>query len=216
MNAMSSSLIQRTPKYEEARAWVWLRCDYPVVARGLANVLGNVAEVRSELLEQLDLPACVVICSSGESIAQEVTKALQAAPTIPVLVVGLLNDVQCARAALRAGATGFIHVGMEASQVRRALTVARRGETVVPRDLVAELVREEEVIDPFILTSRQREILNLVAEGLTNAQIAKQLFLSEYTIKQHLRAAYKLLEVRNRVEASRVFKRSQNLHGGGP
>lgn len=212
MNAMSTSLVRRAPKQEEDRAWIWLKCDYPVVARGLANVLGGVAEVRGELLDELDSPSCVVICSNGEGVAQEVTKSLQAAPTAPVLVVGLLNDVRCARAALRAGATGFIHVGMESSQVRRALCVARQGETVVPRNLVAELVREEEVIDPFILTSRQREILNLVAEGLTNAQIAKQLFLSEYTIKQHLRAAYKLLEVRNRVEAVRVYKRSQELH----
>lgn len=212
MNAMSTSLVRRSPEYEEARAWIWLKCDYPVVARGLASVLGGVAEVRGDLIEELDLPSCVVICSNGEGIAQEVVKALQAAPTAPVLVVGLLNDVRCARAALRAGAIGFIHVGMEASQVRRALCVVRKGETVVPRNLVAELVKDEEVIDPFILTSRQREILNLVAEGLTNAQIAKQLFLSEYTIKQHLRAAYKLLEVRNRVEATRVFKRSQELH----
>lgn len=212
MNAMSTSLVQRAPEYEEAKAWIWLRCDYPVVARGLASVLGGVAEVRGELVEELDLPSCVVICSGGEGVTKEVVKALQAAPTAPVLVVGLLNDVRCARAALRAGATGFIHVGMEPSQVRRALHVARQGETVVPRNLVAELVKEEDVIDPFILTSRQREILNLVAEGLTNAQVAKQLFLSEYTIKQHLRAAYKLLEVRNRVEATRVFKRSQEMH----
>ncbi len=212
MNAMSTSLIRQAPKYEEGRAWIWLRCDYPVVARGLASVLGGVSEVRSELLQDQDLPSCVVVCSNGEGITQEVAKARQAAPAAPVLVVGLLNDVRCARAALRAGATGFIHVGMDASQVRRALCVAREGETVVPRKLVAELVKEDEVIDPFILTSRQREILNLVAEGLTNAQIAKQLFLSEYTIKQHLRAAYKLLEVRNRVEAARVFKRSQEQY----
>lgn len=211
MNAMSTSVVQRTPRYEEAQAWIWLKCDYPVVAKGLASVLGGVAEVRSDSPRELDLPSCVVVCADGNDVTQEVIKALQAAPTAPVLVVGLVNDVRCARSALRAGATGFIHVGMEASQIRRALCVARQGETVVPRNLVADLVREEEVIDPFILTSRQREILNLVADGLTNAQIAKHLFLSEYTIKQHLRAAYKLLEVRNRVEAARVFKRSQEL-----
>lgn len=211
MNATGTSLARRSPWREEDGAWIWLRSDYPVVARGLASVLGGVAEVRGEPPDEppneLDPPSCVVICSDGEGVAREVTKSLQAAPTTPVLVVSLLNDARCARAALRAGATGFIHVGMEASQVRQALSEARRGETVMPGDLVAELVRED-AIDPFILTSRQREVLNLVAEGLTNAQIAEQLFLAECTIKQHLRAAYKLLGVRNRTGAVRVYKRS--------
>jgi DNA-binding NarL/FixJ family response regulator len=207
MIATGTSLARRSPWREEDGAWIWLRSDYPVVARGLASVLGGVAEVRGEPPNELDPPSCVVICSDGEGVAREVTKSLQAAPTTPVLVVSLLNDARCARAALRAGATGFIHVGMEASQVRQALSEARRGETVMPGDLVAELVRED-AIDPFILTSRQREVLNLVAEGLTNAQIAEQLFLAECTIKQHLRAAYKLLGVRNRTGAVRVYKGS--------
>jgi DNA-binding CsgD family transcriptional regulator len=53
-----------------------------------------------------------------------------------------------------------------------------------------------------ILSHRQREILELVVEGFTNAQIAKRLFFSEFTVKQHLRAAYKLLVVSNRTEAA--------------
>lgn len=93
--------------------------------------------------------------------------------------------------------------------MHRALHLCCEGEIVVPRDLVAQLVKEEEAIDPLILTARQREILSLVTEGMTNAQIARELFLSEYTIKQHLRAAYKLLGVHNRVEAARIFSRSQ-------
>ena len=59
-----------------------------------------------------------------------------------------------------------------------------------------------------ILSHRQREILELVVEGFTNAQIAKRLFLSEYTVKQHLRAAYKLLGVSNRTEAAKLVRRS--------
>ncbi len=59
-----------------------------------------------------------------------------------------------------------------------------------------------------ILSHRQREILELVVEGFTNAQIAKRLFLSESTVKQHLRATYKLLGVKNRTEAARLIRNS--------
>ena len=47
-----------------------------------------------------------------------------------------------------------------------------------------------------------------MVEGLSNAEIARRLFLSESTIKQHLRAAYKVLEVNNRTEAANLFRRS--------
>ncbi|MCA1702019.1 MAG: helix-turn-helix transcriptional regulator [Actinobacteria bacterium] len=56
------------------------------------------------------------------------------------------------------------------------------------------------------LSTRQREILELVAEGLSNGQIAKRLFLTESTIKQHLRGAYKILGVRNRAQAVRLVR----------
>ena len=56
------------------------------------------------------------------------------------------------------------------------------------------------------LGTRQKEILGLVGEGLSNAQIAERLFLSESTIRQHLRAAYKVLGVNNRTEAVRLIR----------
>jgi DNA-binding NarL/FixJ family response regulator len=61
--------------------------------------------------------------------------------------------------------------------------------------------------DLTALSVRQREILGYVAEGLSNAEIGRRLFLSESTIKQHLRAAYKLLGVSNRTEAANLFRR---------
>jgi ATP/maltotriose-dependent transcriptional regulator MalT len=53
----------------------------------------------------------------------------------------------------------------------------------------------------------------MVAEGLSNAQIARRSFLSESTIKQHLRTVYKVLGVKNRTEAATVFRRSEQLGG---
>ena len=68
------------------------------------------------------------------------------------------------------------------------------------------LLSQEQPPDLLALTARQKEILGLVAQGLTNADIARQLFLTEGTVKQHLRATYKMLGVGSRVQAARLFE----------
>jgi DNA-binding NarL/FixJ family response regulator len=94
---------------------------------------------------------------------------------------------------------------MELDQIARAAEVAARGEIVVPRKILEYLVTNEEPTDLDTLTTRQREILELVAKGYSNARIAKDLFLSESTVKQHLRATYKALGVADRKEAARLI-----------
>lgn len=89
-----------------------------------------------------------------------------------------------------------------------ALEVASKGEHVVPRELLKALARTEASVNPDVLTPRQREVLELVAEGLSNAQIARRLFLTEFTVKQHLSKAYRLLGVRNRNQAVSFLRKN--------
>jgi DNA-binding NarL/FixJ family response regulator len=86
--------------------------------------------------------------------------------------------------------------------------VAQKGELVAPRELLRHLVamNQDKAPDVGGLSPRQREVLVLAAEDLSNAEIAGRLYLSESTVKQHLRAAYKLLGVRNRTEAAKMLK----------
>jgi DNA-binding CsgD family transcriptional regulator len=81
---------------------------------------------------------------------------------------------------------------------------------VLPRELLVGLVvgedRKEELTE---LTPRQEEILELVDEGLSNAEIARRLWLSESTVKQHLRKVYQTLGVKNRNQAARLFQRDK-------
>jgi DNA-binding NarL/FixJ family response regulator len=125
-----------------------------------------------------------------------------------ILVFSLYLDLAAAGVALRAGARGYIHAGMQPEQIRRALKVAANGQLIAPRQLLEHLISNEDPADLNILSNRQREILNLIGEGLTNVQIAKSLFLTESTVKQHLRSAYKVLGVSNRTEAAKL------LHNG--
>jgi two-component system nitrate/nitrite response regulator NarL len=190
---------------------VWLFCPYPILARGLTEILGEEALVHhgEQLPKGADL-SCVLFCVDRIENVPHKIKPLQAAvPDTPILVFGLTNGLPFARAALQAGARGFVHAGMPPGQVVRALTVASRGEIAVPRELLKDLVAGTPPVDLDSLTPRQREILKLVIEGQTNAQIGRELYLSESTIKQHLRAAYKILKVRNRTEASRLLRNEE-------
>lgn len=187
---------------------VWIHCPYPVLARGLIGTLAADAEVHhGERPPDSASPSCVLVCSDNEKETERIVReARSQAPDSPVIVFGLTSDLPLVRAALRAGARGFVHAGMEPSQIVRALSVAIQGEVVIPRDLLKDLVADDAPVDLGGLTPRQLEILLLVVEGMTNAQIGQTLYLSESTIKQHLRAAFKTLKVKNRTEAARLLR----------
>jgi DNA-binding NarL/FixJ family response regulator len=94
----------------------------------------------------------------------------------------------------------------------RAVEVVQKGELAAPRQLLRWYFLSQNE-NPTIgeLSARQREILEMVVEGLSNAEIAARLYLSESTIKQHLRAVYKVLGVRNRTQAAKAMRE----HAGG-
>ena len=186
-----------------------MECPYPVVTLGLQQTLKaagyHVRSDREDVVEG-ETPSAVIYCPRDEDVVGRIERLRLTFPGAPVLVIGLsASHPALARAALRGGARGFLHLGMEPSQIARAISVASEGETVFPRELVTGLISEEEPPDLLALTARQREILELVAQGLTNAEIARRLFLTEGTVKQHLRAAYKALGVRSRVQATRIL-----------
>ena len=187
---------------------VWIDCSYPVVAAGLKKALEGLARVHVGQTTPTDaeVPCCAVFDASGaERISQGIERIKGVNPDIPILVFSLHVDLPLARAALRHGARGFIHARMELDQIARAVEVAHEGEIVAPRKLLEYLIANDDPTDLDALTIRQREILQLVAQGLSNAQIAKNLFLSESTVKQHLRATYKVLGVSDRKEAARLI-----------
>ena len=113
-----------------------------------------------------------------------------------------------ARAALRAGATDVLQGQLTPAQVVRAVSVAAKGEVVVPPELLTSFLEEETPASAHLaeLSLRQLEVLELVSEELSNHEIAQRLFLAESTIKQHLRRAYKALGVRSRTEATRLLR----------
>jgi DNA-binding NarL/FixJ family response regulator len=100
---------------------------------------------------------------------------------------------------------------MDPAQVLSAVEVVQKGELAAPRQLLGYFLSQNEKPEIGDLSARGREILEMVVEGLSNAQIAARLYLSESTIKQHLRAVYKVLGVRNRTQAAKLMRE----HAGG-
>jgi DNA-binding NarL/FixJ family response regulator len=188
---------------------VWVDCPRSVVSAGLVRALEKRVTVHQGLKPPRDVPSCIILCAnSREGLSERVEfyqELSQGAP--PVVVFSPQLDLPLARDALQAGASGFVHAEMMPDQLVRALAVAAKGELVAPRELLRYVLTNDQSGGLAALSVRQREILGYVVEGLSNAEIGKRLYLSESTIKQHLRAAYKLLGVSNRTEAANLFRR---------
>jgi DNA-binding NarL/FixJ family response regulator len=188
---------------------VWVDCPPSVVSAGLVRALEKRATVHQGLKPPKDVPSCIILCAnSHEGLSERVKFYQDLNPDAPPIVVFSPQlDLPLARDALQAGASGFVHAEMMPDQLVRALAVAVRGELVAPRELLRYVLNRDHSGDLAALSVRQREILGHVVEGLSNAEIGRRLYLSESTIKQHLRAAYKLLGVSNRTEAANLFRR---------
>src|SRR5215203_5750846 len=184
--------------------------SYSITAAGLKKVLEGKAEVHIGGEPSAGRPSCVVLYAGGmeEGCLDGMGRIRELYPDVPLLVLGSRLDLARARAALQSGADGFVHAQMDPAQVLRAVEVVQKGELAAPRQLLRYLLILSQNGNPEIgnLSARQREILELVVEGLSNAEIAGRLYLSASTIKQHLRAAYKVLGVRNRTEAAKTMR----------
>jgi DNA-binding NarL/FixJ family response regulator len=165
----------------------------------------------------LGSPSAVVCCLEGseqeEDIASLVRSVKEEVPEAAIVVLSPTLELQLVYAAVSGGARGFLYARIAPHQLARAISVVLAGEMALPRELLEAWV---EWLDQHrgpdlstLLSERRLEILELVAEGLSNVQIARKLFVSESTVKQHLRAAYKILGVKNRREARRIFYQAQ-------
>jgi DNA-binding NarL/FixJ family response regulator len=133
-------------------------------------------------------------------------KAADPAPQVLVLTTFDLDDY--VYDALRAGASGFLLKDATPEQIIAAVRVVGSGDALlapsVTRRLIAEFAGRARLAAPpelDRLTTREREVLLLVAAGLTNAEIAGRLYLAEQTVKSHVSSVLLKLGLRDRVQA---------------
>jgi DNA-binding NarL/FixJ family response regulator len=140
----------------------------------------------------------------------EATRRLLAASgDTRVLILTTFDLNEYVYEALRAGASGFLLKDAPAAQLVTAVRVVARGEALlapsITRRLIAEFARRPPLNDKpermQELTARELEVLRLVARGLSNAEIANELFVSDATVKTHVARILMKLDLRDRVQA---------------
>jgi len=141
----------------------------------------------------------------------ECTRRLKAmCPQLPVLALTTFDDHDLVRKCLEAGASAYLLKDIHPDDLANAVRLLVAGETLIPGDLAQGLVASRQDDEPpdEPLTPRQKEVLELIASGLTNKEIAAKLFLSEGTVKNIVSEIYARLHVRDRVQA--VLKMRQS------
>jgi DNA-binding NarL/FixJ family response regulator len=131
-------------------------------------------------------------------------------PDVPAVVVSGLDDPGSVRRAMKAGASGFVPKSSSGDQLRHAVRIVLDGGVYAPTlDTNTALLRAgAPVSERFSLTPAQARVLELLGQGKTNREIADFLTLSEGTVKVHVSAIFRALNVRNRSQALVVISRS--------
>ena len=130
-------------------------------------------------------------------------------PEVSVVVLTTYSDDESILEALSAGAHGYLTKNATAEDIHRALQAAVAGQAVLDQEVQARLVAHATVTDagdaagelPDGLSAREAEVLGLVAEGLSNAEIAQRLFISHTTVKTHINQILRKTGCRDRPQA---------------
>ncbi|WP_323002426.1 response regulator transcription factor [Denitromonas sp.] len=131
-------------------------------------------------------------------------------PDLPAIVVSALDDGASIQRALKAGASGFVPKSCSSDELLEAIRIVLGGGVYTPKEDGSGAARRRSgapVQDRFGLTTAQTRVMELLAQGRTNREIAELLGLSEGTVKVHMSAIFRALNVTNRAQAVLVITR---------
>ncbi|MFJ8041790.1 response regulator [Kitasatospora sp. NPDC096147] len=194
--------------------------DHPLFREGLRAALQSAEgiEVVGEAETVAAVPGAVADClpdvvvldlslpdGSGLEAARQLATST---PTAPVLMLTMADDDGSLLAALQAGARGYLVKGSGRDEVLHAVRTVAAGGAVFGSDIAARItallagtkLREAGQLFPT-LTAREAEVLNLVAKGLDNRRIARELVVAEKTVRNHVTHIFEKLHVATRAEA---------------
>jgi DNA-binding NarL/FixJ family response regulator len=156
---------------------------------------------------------------SGEAAVREFVRRH---PDVPVVVLSSSENASDVRRVLNAGAKGYIPKSATAQTIVSALKLVLSGNTYVPPLLVTAAAEPAEgpskggAHSLSQLTERQVDVLRYLKDGLTNKEISAQLGIAEKTVKVHIAAIFKTLNVVNRTQAAKFLHDAQDWPHGSP
>ena len=198
--------------------------DHPVFRYGLRAILlaetaaievvGEAATGTEAVSMALEFKPDVVLMDlnmPGLNGIEATRRILEEAQNTGILVLTMLEDDESVLAAMKAGARGYLLKGAEGDEAIRAITAVSKGEAIFSPSIANRLFgyfgarngrHAIQSKEPFPeLTSREREVLTLIAQGYTNPSIAERLFLSPKTVRNHVSSIFGKLQVAGRSEA---------------
>jgi len=187
--------------------------DHPVVRHGLRGMLdaepdltvvGEASSGTAGVAAARELTPDIVLMDlrmpDGDGV-QATGQILAAQPAARVVVLTTYETDRDILRAIEAGACGYLLKDASPAELADAVRAAARGETVLAPSVASTLVRQVRAPAPPALSARETQVLRLVARGRTNAEIGKELFISEATVKTHLLRVFNKLDVADRTAA---------------
>lgn len=192
--------------------------DHPMYLEGLRLVLsgepgievaGEAADGNAAVTSALELQPEVVVMDlnlPGQRGIDATRQIVAASPHIGVLVLTMFDDDDSVFAAMRAGARGYLLKGAERAQVVRAIKSVSAGEVIFGPSVARHMQRffEAPPVTAALfpgLTPREHEVLDLVARGRSNTDIARVLGVSGKTVRNHVSNIFAKLQVADRAQA---------------
>ncbi len=176
------------------------------------NVVGEAASGQEALDKAGDLQPDVILMDiqmPDLNGIEATRRILRTHPHIGIIMLTMFQDDDSVFAAMRAGARGYVLKGADQSVLLRAVRAVANGESLFSPEIAKRLMHFFANLSPAApaevfpeLTAREREILTLIAQGDTNAEIAAQLTLSIKTVRNHVSNIFSKLQVADRVQAA--------------
>jgi len=194
--------------------------DHPLFREGLRAALGSAADIEVVAEAETVAAALAVVAehrpdvvimdlSLPDGSGIEATRRIAAdRPELPVLILTMSDDDASLLGALQEGARGYLVKGASRDEVLHAVRTVAYGGAVFGRDIAARISGlvaggrrlDAERLFPA-LTAREVEVLELVARGLDNRRISRELYLAEKTVRNHISHIFDKLHVATRAEA---------------
>ena len=196
--------------------------DHPIFRDGLAGLLatlpgvevagtaGTAEEALAVIRETAPDVVLMDINLPGASGVEATRRAAQISPATAVLVISMVDDDDTVFAALAAGARGYVLKGAPADQIAAALRTVAAGGAVFGAGIATRLLSQTPArlsgpmtpARPDDLTTREREVLDLLAEGASNQKIARTLGISLKTVQNHVSRILDKLQAADRTQAA--------------
>ena len=196
---------------------LFIIADRALVCEALAAILSSQSDIRvaghatqleeaTLALEKVNSDAVLLNSQKNALTRQWVEHLIGTYPSVRLLILTGQIDTAEIKVGLKMGVMGYLQRDIASQDLYRAIRAVASGQAWAPRDLMTQLIQDRRTFQGLAgrrnLTRRENEVLEHLAQGLTNKQIGLNLRISEKTVKSHLNLLYQKLNISTRAQAA--------------